>query len=251
MGGNPLVEPFTDLFKLYGAVIVNKSDFMEDDDDGVNTIVFCDDGEDVPFYYAIDMKKRNKVAGDVPAVWLRAIRAQALSYSYDVRTGILYVSNTLGAAYGFPPTAKHLQLAGLDLAIEDWDDDVPPPMDKKKVFTQKPTSNDDWMELVENFISEPNRATYQSLVNSDSAKRAYEEMSKLSEFRLGSNKKAQSGELRKMMLGPDRCKTYEDYAEMVKEYTLPKGTAFYLINLYKLRGLVRNTADGKVFFERC
>jgi hypothetical protein len=259
--GLPKIEPYADLFKLEGVQILGKFEFIEEDDDGVpNTIQFYEtDDEGVlveaPFYYAIDMRRRNKVVKSIPANWLKVIRELALSYNYDSETGVLYVSNTIGAAYGFPPTAKHLQLSSLVLKIEDWDNpqDVPPGDHPGEPSPQQKDIRDGatWVDLVNRFMSFPSKVAYQQFERADSVKAAFEEMNKLAEYKMGTNNRTQTGEIRRMMLGQEKSKTYEEYAEMIREHATPKGPDYYLIILFRLKGLVRNTTDGKIYYDKC
>jgi len=244
--GRDTVEPFGELFVLEGAPIVKKGDFVCEDG-GSSTIVFYDEdeGPEQPFYYAIDMKRRNMVSKTISPGWLKAIRDGALSHSYDAERGILYVSNTLGASYGFPPSAKHLQMAKLNLEEKATKNIV-------ALCESVPSlSCADWEPLVERFVKSPNRVTYQQLVGADIVKVAFEWMNKLDEYKLGSNKRTQTGEIRKTMLGLEKSKTYEEYAEIVTANTVPKGAAYYLINLCRLHGLVRNAPDGKIYYGTC
>lgn len=261
--GRPKIEPFAGLYKLGGIQVLGKFEFIEEDEEGgPNTIQFYevdDDGAlvEAPFYYAIDMRRRNKVVKNIPANWLKVIRELALSYNYDSTTGVLYVSNTIGASYGFPPTAKHLQLSRLDLKIEDWDSpaDVAQTGDHpgEPSTQQKQDIRDGatWVDLVNQFMNNPTKATYQQFERADSVKAAFEEMNKLAEYKMGTNNRTQTGEIRRMMLGQERSKTYEEYAKMVQEHTTPKGPDYFLIILFRLKGLVRNTADGKVYYDKC
>jgi len=257
--GLPKLEPFADLFKLGGVQVRGKHEFMDENDDGVSTIDFLSVDEDgnlveVPFYYAIDMKRRNQIPKDIPANWFKVIRKLALSHNYDNTTGVLYVSNTIGASYGFPPTAKHLQLGSLDLTIEDWEaKDLPPgnagaSSHPVEVFQDTGAT---WVELVNEFMSNPSRTTYQQLEKATVVKQAFDDMNKLKEYKMGTNNRSLAGEIRKLMLGQDKCKTYEEYANMIRERVNPKGPEYFLIILFRLKGLVRNTVDGKVYYDKC
>lgn len=260
--GALMIEPFANLYKLGGIQVLGKFEFIEEDEDGgPNTIQFYEVDEDgasieAPFYYAIDMRRRNKVVRNIPANWFKVIRELALSYNYDSTTGVLYVSNTIGASYGFPPTAKHLQLGSLSLTIEDWDSPTDPPPGDHPGDTSNQQHQDirdgaTWVDLVNQFMHSPSRATYQQFERADSVKAAFEDMNKQVEYKMGTNNRTQTGELRRMMLGQERSKTYEEYAKMVRDHVTPKGPDYFLIILFRLKGLVRNTADGRVYYEKC
>merc|ERR1712088_345207 len=108
-----------------------------------------------------------------------------------------------------------------------------------------------WVDLVNQFMHSPSRATYQQFERADSVKAAFEDMNKQVEYKMGTNNRTQTGELRRMMLGQERSKTYEEYAKMVRDHVTPKGPDYFLIILFRLKGLVRNTADGRVYYEKC
>lgn len=256
--GVPMIEPYPHLFKLEGTRVLGKHEFMEENEAGGYSIQLYDmDDEgtivEAPFYYAIDMRRRNRIAQCVPGDWMKVIRDMALSYNYDSTKGILYVANTIGASYGFPPTAKHLQLPNLDLKIEDWNVDTQTvrPGEQGQQHLKIPPGSGTWADLVNQFMSNPSKVTYHQFERAECVKVAFDERNKLPEYKMGSNNKSQTSEIRKMMLGQENCKTYEEYAKMIQEYTTPKGSDFFLVILFRLKGLVRSTADGRIYYEKC
>ena len=231
-----------------------KDDFMED-----QAIVFTDT-PDEPFYVAINMRRRKKVVADLPGNWAEALRTQGMSYNYDGTKGVLYVCNTKGASYGFPPTAEHLGLDELDLEIEDWESSpvnnaaLQAPANNGAGGAQNTAplanmdNNADWIALVRQFIQVPDSYTYTALVSSDAALAAFDEMNKEPVYKMGSNKNKQTGTLRLAMLGEAKKKTYLEYARLVEETASPKSDDFLLVLMFRMRGLIRQGTDGSVYF---
>jgi hypothetical protein len=237
-----------------------KDDFMED-----QAIVFTDT-PDVPFYIAINMRRRRRVVASLPGNWAEALRTQGMSYNYDSTTGVLYVCNTKGASYGFPPSAEHLGLAALDLEIEDWES-VPFNNNALQALANNAAGgafahfvhnnnapaanvagNADWTALVRQFIQAPDSYTYSALVTSESARDAFTGMNKEPEYKMGSNKNKQTGILRLAMLGEAKKKTYLEYARLLEETARPASDDFLLVLMFRMRGLLRQGTDGSVYF---
>jgi len=134
--GQATVEPYGQLFELRGTPLSRRSEFASEMD-GVYSITFA--GCVAPFYYAIDMRRRGKVPKDMPPAWMVAVLNGALSFSYNAVEGVLYVSNTLGASYGLPPTARHLQLKKLVHAVQQCglDHDAQSAVRRERVVSER------------------------------------------------------------------------------------------------------------------
>jgi hypothetical protein len=240
--------------------VCSKDDFIAQD----QTIVFTDT-PDTPFYVAINMKWRQAVVANIPDDWLAALKAQGLSYNYDSIKGILYVGNTKSASYGFPPSARHLKLVGLELEIEDWESSpannaAPAPPSNNTEGAEAANipapaspgmaSGTAWNALVQQFLRAPSAFTYASLVKSESALEAFSEMNKGAMYKMGTNKNKQTSIIRQAMLGEGKKRTYPEYAKLVEEVAYPKGDDYFLVLIFRMRGLIRQADDkGAVYFS--
>jgi hypothetical protein len=64
-------------------------------------------------YWRVSFPRIHDVPTPVPAIWRTALSEAKFSYRFFPASGDLFFSNTLGAKYGLPPTAKHMGLPKL------------------------------------------------------------------------------------------------------------------------------------------
>jgi hypothetical protein len=247
--------PPATLFKVEDAEILSRDDFLSEDSDGKPIVSFYDEGEErTAFYVAINMRKRSMIPPTVPSMWSTAIQKEQLAFLYDNGTGVLYVSNTIGAYYGFPPTAEHMGVDRLELSMADWESNVylsDPQQSGEERSTSNANNNSSasWEELIDQFMERPARATFMQLISSGACKELYDECNKQDEYRMGSKKNPQTGLLRQSMLGEGKAKTYEDFANEVRSVAYPASPSHFLVLIYRLRGLIRSTGDGRIYFQ--
>jgi len=82
-----------------------------------------------PFYVVLNMAKVGPMTD-----WRRIMRHRGYSHYFDSGRELLYVSNTVGASHGLPPTAYHL---GLGASLTD--------------FGSNPASKRMWNDIVQRF----------------------------------------------------------------------------------------------------
>jgi len=69
-------------------------------------------------YWRLSFPRIKDVPTPMPLKWKTALDEKRFSYKFYPSNGNLFFSNTLGAKYGLPPTAKHLGLPKLDVGRE-------------------------------------------------------------------------------------------------------------------------------------
>lgn len=247
------------LFIFPEAEVLSKDDFVDEDEEGRVKVVFADE-DDVPFYFAINMKKRGKIPAKLPGPWMAAIDREGLSHNYA--EGVLYVSNTVGAAMGLPPAPAHLGVAKLELTLEDWDatEITPKAQSPVSILSSQVQALDtparglddtdcetkEALALAQQFLDSPGRATYNLMMQSASVSNTFLRYNKKPEYKMGSNKNMQTSAIRENMLGITRAKTFADYARLVLNVAAPKTTMGVMVLLMRLNGLLRG--EEEVYF---
>lgn len=227
-------------------------DFLSEDENGEGQFVdFSDEGNEVPFYYAISMRRRGKPLASVPALWAKKIDADGLTWAYQ--DGVLYVSNTIGASYGLPPAPAHLRLKNLALSVDDWEnipsqtESVAEETEKKTIGPKEKTAPAStaggWEELLEQFFAEPCEETYKIVMSSTEANLAFLSAKDTARYKMGSNKNSQSGAIRKKILGESNAVTFEEYSKIISDTAMPCDNTGKLVLLNRLKGLIRINGD--------
>jgi len=238
------------LYQFDGAELLPRDDFQEEEED--RTIIsFADSDEpDAPFYYRINMKRRGRVYEKLPKSWEDAIAKEGLSWSYDMNTGILYVSNTKGAAYGLPPNPVVMKMGSLGLELQDW-----PETAQKTVplaGTGKAKGTGDPMhgqEVVEQFLHNPDEATYREMVADDGVRELFKSYKDNVRYKLGTNSNKLTTALRKKMTGEENARTWSEFSELIQTVACPKDTIACALLVVKNLSVLRVTEGGLVYYE--
>jgi len=248
-------EREADLYVFKEAKLLSKNDFVEEDEDGRCHVAISEPGKNIPFYHAIDMRRKGKAPDVLPAAWTKAIRDEGLSSKYV--NGVLYVANTQGAAFGLPPAPAHLGLEKLELTLEDWEDVpfVPTCANKLKIAPENPSPNTtnatyvgteegtQAIALVQQFMDFPTQATHELLVTAAAVQNTFLIANKNPAYKMGTNKFAQTSVLRNKFLGEERKASFAAYAAEIRAVASPKTDMGFLVLAMRMKGLVRAHED--------
>lgn len=240
------------LYQLDITELLPRDDFQEEIDDR-NVITFIDEDEqEVPFYHRINMKKRGKIMNKLPKPWLEAILRDGLSSSYDTKTGVLYVSNTIGAAYGFPPNPVACLMEPLGLTLDDWTEvaqKTPTSIGSRKIKDMPAADCTQGQELVEQFMTLPNEANYREMVADEGVKQLFKVYKDNVRYKLGTNSNKLTTVLRKKMTGESDAKSWTEFASLVQSVACPKDTIACALLMVKNLSVLRGTEGGLVYYE--
>jgi len=205
-----------------------------------------------PFYYVISMEKRGKRLEKLPKIWRKKIEEDGLSWEFV--DGHLYVSNTKGASFGFPPAPHHLcGLPRLALSLNDWENVVTPPVTEENDNKGSSTTtilDGEWEELIEQFMADPCWTKFELFRDSEKVFDAFEEVKKDKRYKMGSNNKPISADVRKGMEKEENAIEWTKFAEVLKAKARPNDNKGLMVLLFKLRLYVAETTDGKVYTTR-
>jgi len=205
----------------------------------------------VPFYYVIAMEKRGKKLDKLPKIWRKKIEADGLSWSFE--DGRLYVSNTKGASYGFPPAPHHIyNLPRLNLSLDDWEtplatDRPTRPSAAARSGASAFTGNEDWVTIVEQFLAEPCYSTFQLFRDSTCVARAHETHKHDLGYKMGSNKNPLHRPVRQLIKGEENAVTWPEFTDLLRSAARPNDTKGLMLFLFKFRLYVAQTTEGKVY----
>merc|ERR1712228_455005 len=189
--------------------------------------------EPVPFYHVISMEKRGKKLDKLPKIWMKKIEEDGLSWEFE--DGRLYVSNTKGASYGLPPAPHHLcGFPKLHLSLSDWE-------------VREPTGDTEWEMLTEQFMSKPCMGTFRAFRDAEAIQEAFETHKDDPGYKMGSNKKPLSQEVRKVIRGEKNAITWPQFTDLLDKTARPNDTKGIMILLFKFRLYVAETRDGNVY----
>lgn len=208
-----------------------------------------------PFYYVIKIEFRGRKMSKLPRVWRKKIIDDGLSWSFA--DGLLYVSNTIGTSYGFPPAPKHIiglpRLPLIDLS--EWDGPAPS-QEKCEESVAKPTAKGRepvpstapaWVHLVEDFLRDPCWTTFENFRDAVEIKIAYNTHKEDSGYKMGTNKTPLAMKVRKLMTGEENAKTWTEFTEILQDTAGPKNDSKgIMILLFKMR-LHLQESQGKVY----
>jgi len=207
--------------------------------------------EPTPFYHVIIMEKRGKRLTTLPKIWKKKIEEDGLSWEFE--DGRLYVSNTKGASYGLPPAPHHLcGLPKLNISLNDWEG-VDTPNEREIIKGSAPkairelTGDTEWEQLTEQFMRNPNMHTFKAFRDADAVFQAHENHKEDSGYKMGSNKKPLSREVRKVIRGESNAVTWTEFTDLLDKTARPNDTKGIMILLYKFRLYVAETRDGNVY----
>jgi hypothetical protein len=201
----------------------------------------------MPFHYAaIQPQWRETCMAGMTDEWLKTMHGTRL------------YSGGMPASYG-PPSS--LKLVGLGYEIEDQvggPSTAPAPPSNEgaaaanipAAASQSMASSAVWKALVRQFRLAPSASTYLALANSEVAMTAFYEMNGEAKYKMGSKKIKQTSIIRYAMLGEGKKKTYQEYAKLVEEVADPKGDDYFLVLIYRMRGLIRQAGDGGSVFAQ-
>lgn len=204
-----------------------------------------------PFYYAISMKKKGVARKKLPSYWVSKIKEDGLSWNFV--GGVLYVSNTKGTSYGFPPAPKHIVgLPELDLTIEDWpavpsfggSSVKPPADDERSEASVADTAQDStWIDITRSFYAKPGAETYSAFCLSGDVAFQYGHNKGNPGYKMGSNKVPQLTSVRATCLGAKNAIPWERFAAALKNAANPKDDLGLLMILFKIKGQLVTNED--------
>lgn len=210
----------------------------------------------IPFYYLIAMEKRGKKLETLPRIWKKKIKEDGLSWEFT--DGRLYVSNTKGASYGFPPAPHHVyNLPSLNLSLDHLEAPLPA-AEKKQGSSSAPKFSaaglsgvaggaTDWVLVVEQFMADPCFATFQVFRDSTCVAKAYETHKKDNGYKMGTNNAPMSAVVRKIICGEENAVTWPNFTDLLKSVARPNDTKGLMLLLFKFRLYVAQTTDGTVY----
>jgi len=215
----------------------------------------------VPFYYVIAMEKRGKKLETLPKIWKKKIKDDGLSWEFT--DGRLYVSNTKGASYGFPPAPHHIyNLPKLNLSLDHWDAPTLAADRRAGSTSSAPAAGfngvhssgagtaygtADWVTVMDQFLGDPCFATYQVFRDSNCIAKAYETHKKDIGYKMGSNNAPMSGTIRKIIRGEENAVTWPQFTELLKSVARPNDIKGLMLILFKFRLYVAQTINGTVY----
>jgi hypothetical protein len=211
--------------------------------------------EATPFYYVISMEKKGKKLESLPKIWKKKVKEDGLSWEFE--DGRLYVSNTKGASYGLPPAPHHLcGLPKLTISLNDWEG-VSTPEERESTkgagttaptkTTRELTGDSEWEKLTEQFMTNPCMSTFKGFRDSEEVFSAFELHKDDAGYRMGSNKKPLSQEVRKVIRGEQNAITWPEFTDLLDKTARPNDTKGIMILLFKFRLYVAETRDGNVY----
>jgi len=207
--------------------------------------------EPTPFYYVIAMERKGKKLNSLPKIWKRKIEEDGLSWEFE--DGRLYVSNTKGASYGLPPAPHHLcGFPKLNISLNDWEgvntpDERECKTEAGKKIARESTGDTEWEKLTEQFMANPCMSTFQAFRDADEVFQAYETHKEDPGYKMGSNKKPLSQEVRKVIRGEQNAITWPEFTDLLDKTARPNDTKGIMILLFKFRLYVAETRDGNVY----
>jgi hypothetical protein len=210
----------------------------------------------LPFYYVIAMEKKGKKLEALPKIWRKKIKEDGLSWEFT--DGRLYVSNTKGASYGFPPAPHHIyNLPKLNLTLEYWESPLCRADMESKAERSAPSVKfsgagtasgaDDWVMVMDQFLDDPCFATFQIFRDSACIFKAYEAHKNDIGYKMGSNKAPMSGQIRKIICGEESAVTWPEFTDLLRSIARPNDIKGLMLILFKFRLYVAQTTDGKVY----
>lgn len=213
-----------------------------------------------PFYYVVTMERKGRMLKVLPRAWREKMENDGLSWEFDAKSSRLYVSNTLGASYGFPPPPKHLcGLPTLGLSLEDWDGATSDKEDMQEATgTTTPVAagprcgpeGSEWEKITERFIKDPCLLTFDNFRNAECIFAAYEAHKGTPGYKMGTNKNPLSQHVRKAMRGPDNAISWTEFVTVLTSIARPNDLKGITLLLFKLRLLVEQTRDGRVYVNK-
>jgi len=209
----------------------------------------------IPFYYLIAMEKRGKKLETLPKIWKKKIKEDGLSWEFT--DGRLYVSNTKGASYGFPPAPHHIyNLPKLNLSLDHWEAPLIA-ADSKAQRSAAPSARlggigsasgaEDWVLVVEQFMADPCFSTFQVFRDAICIAKAYDTHKKDVGYKMGSNNAPMSGTIRKIVRGEENAVTWLEFTDLLKSIARPNDIKGLMLILFKFRLYVAQTTDGTVY----
>jgi hypothetical protein len=234
------------LYEIDFVEILPRDDFQDED----GKIRITEEGEEqMPFYYRINMKKKGKIMDTLAKPWKEAVTTEGLSWNYNSTNGILHVSNTVGAEYGFPPNPSALCMEPLGLKLEDWTEVAPR---ASSGSLKKEASAEDFTQgqgITEQFLAQPNEANYREMIADDGVRHLFNVYKDNVRYKLGTNSNKLTTVLRKKMTGEDEAKNWPEFAALVQQVACPKDTIACALLMVKNLSVLRTTEEGLVYYE--
>jgi hypothetical protein len=206
-----------------------------------------------PFYYVITMEKRNVQLDRLPKIWRAKLKAEGLSWEFE--DGLLYVSNTKGASYGFPPAPHHLSgLPVLSLSLDSWNNVAVPNVEPvgavagaARPAQAELTGDSEWEKIVIQFFENPCMGTFLNIKEADVVKRAFLKHKFDHGYRMGSNHKPMQKAIRDLVMGEEMAKPWSEFAQIVVDTVRPADTKGLMLVMYKLRLNIVQDKEGRVY----
>lgn len=207
-----------------------------------------------PFYHVITMERRCRLVKVLPKIWKQKLESDGLSWEFDAEKSRLYVANTLGASYGFPPAPHHIHgfpLLGLDVQSKEGNSQVElqEGAGAYSLAAVDPCSIVDnvWEGVLQCFLDEPCMSTFVAFRESVSVSDAYEVHKGAPGYKMGTNKSPLAQIVRTGMRGPENAIAWPNFVVLLHDIARPNDLKGILILLFKLRLFIVEAQDGRIY----
>lgn len=208
-----------------------------------------------PFYYVISMETRTSTLAKLPKMWRKKIKQDGLSWEFV--DGRLYVSNTKGTSYGFPPAPQHVcGLPRLKMSMDNWNEASTVNSNEAGSsigaacaprVERTLTGDTEWEKVTEQFMLNPTIETFRIFRDSQVIFDAFLKHKKDNGYKMGSNNQPLSQCVRSIMRGENRAISWSNFTELLHKTAMPNDTKGIMILLFKIKLYVEQTIEGKVY----
>jgi len=215
-----------------GKTLDRLEEFQHISDEGVLTITLPKE----PGYWRVDIGTMT-AGGKKPStlqLWESRLAKAKYSYRYLSNIGHLFFSNTKGAKFGLPPTARHMRWEPLNLN-ETVEPEIVRPVEP----------DNQWKQLVEDFRKDPSKFNFERVLKSEITRGAFRYFNRKGHIEVGSRDIGRK--LRERMVGHGRSVTFQEFSEFLESVSFPSGLEYYLCNLVKIGQVLSYDDKGKVY----